>query len=136
MSVALVGVRLRLYPDVTHNKISQYEVPEWDQAYALTLGREAVNPRPYEYAAIHNRFAAMSDGFISYSDGVHDVTVLASVWDREQDANEFEAALAKGTHSWRRHDAVVVVAGDAGRNADKVAKRCLAAVAARPVAPK
>ena len=65
-------VKLRLYPDITHNKISQYEVPEFDQALALTLGREAVNPRPAEYAAIHNRYAPMSDGFLSYSDGVHD----------------------------------------------------------------
>ena len=64
--------KLRLYPDLTHNKLCQYEVPEWDQAYALTLGREAVNPRPAEFAAIHNRYAPFSDGFISYSDGVHD----------------------------------------------------------------
>ncbi|MCC7154635.1 MAG: hypothetical protein IT161_08675 [Bryobacterales bacterium] len=73
------NVGLRLYPDLTHNKISQYEVPNWDQAYALTLGREAVNPRPYEYAAIHNRYAAMSDGFLSYSDGVHD-DVNKNIW--------------------------------------------------------
>lgn len=65
-------VKLRLYPDITHNKISQCEVPEFDQALALTLGREAINPRPAEYAAIHNRFAPMSDGFLSYSDGAHD----------------------------------------------------------------
>lgn len=65
-------VQLRLYPDITHNKISQYEVPEFDQALALTLGREAINPRPAEYAAIHNRYAPMSDGFLSYSDGAHD----------------------------------------------------------------
>ena len=64
--------KLRLYPDLTHNKLCQYEVPQWDQAYALTLGREAINPRPAEFAAIHNRFAPFSDGFISYSDGVHD----------------------------------------------------------------
>jgi hypothetical protein len=80
---------LRLYPDITHNKISQYEVPEWDQAYALTLGREAINPRPFEYAAIHNRYAAMSDGFISYSDGVHDdvnkAVWSALGWDRSRD---------------------------------------------------
>lgn len=63
---------LRLYPDLTHNKISQYQVPSWDQAFALTLGREAINPRPAEFARIHNRFAGLSDGFISYSDGVHD----------------------------------------------------------------
>ena len=71
--------KLRLYPDITHNKLCQYQVPEWDQAYALTLGREAVNPRPAEYAVIHNRWAAYSDGFISYSDGVHD-DVNKTVW--------------------------------------------------------
>lgn len=36
---------VRDYPDITHNKLSQYEVPEWDPAYARTLGREAINPR-------------------------------------------------------------------------------------------
>ncbi|MBL8242340.1 MAG: hypothetical protein JNM66_33250 [Bryobacterales bacterium] len=66
------GTKLRLYPDVSHNKLSQFEVPEWDQAFALTLGREAVNPRPMEYAAIHARIARVSDGSITYSDGVHD----------------------------------------------------------------
>ena len=71
--------KLRLYPDLTHNKLSQYEVPQWDQAYALTLGREAINPRPYEFAAIHNREAPFSDGFISYSDGVHD-DVNKTIW--------------------------------------------------------
>ncbi len=79
---------LRLYPDLTHNKICQYQVPHWDQAYALTLGREAVNPRPAEYAGIHNRYAAASDGFISYSDGVHDdvnkVIWSALAWDPNQ----------------------------------------------------
>ena len=71
--------QLRDYPDITHNKLSQYEVPLWDQAFALTLGREAINPRPAEYAAIHNRFAAYTDGFISYSDGVHD-DVNKTIW--------------------------------------------------------
>jgi hypothetical protein len=85
----LPNVRLRLYPDLTHNKISQFEVPGWDQAYALTLGREAVNPRPYEYAEIYHRYAALSDGFISYSDGVHDdvnkIVWSALAWDRSRD---------------------------------------------------
>ena len=71
--------RYRLYPDITHNKLSQYPVPWWDQAYALTLGREAINPRPVQYAYIHNWFAPYSDGFISYSDGVHD-DVNKAVW--------------------------------------------------------
>jgi hypothetical protein len=70
---------LRLYPDLTHNVRCQFEVPDWDQAYALTLGREAVNPRPAEYAAIFRWFAPWSDGFISYSDGVHD-DVNKTIW--------------------------------------------------------
>jgi hypothetical protein len=71
--------KLRLYPDVTHNKICQYQVPGWDQALALTLGREAINPRPAEFASIHNGLAPYSDGFISYSDGVHD-DVNKTIW--------------------------------------------------------
>jgi len=69
----------RLYPDITHNKICQYPVPWWDQAYALTLGREAINPRPAHYATIHNWFAPYSNGFITYSDGVHD-DVNKTIW--------------------------------------------------------
>lgn len=69
----------RLYPDITHNKICQYPVPWWDQSLALTLGREAINPRPVHYAYIHNWFAPHSDGFISYSDGVHD-DVNKTIW--------------------------------------------------------
>jgi Glycosyl hydrolase family 20, domain 2 len=71
--------KYRLYPDITHNKICQYPVPWWDQAYALTLGREAINPRPAHYAYIHNWFSPYSDGFITYSDGVHD-DVNKTVW--------------------------------------------------------
>lgn len=71
--------KFRLYPDITHNKICQYPVPWWDQAYALTLGREAINPRPVHYAYIHNWFAPYSDGFITYSDGVHD-DVNKAIW--------------------------------------------------------
>lgn len=70
---------LRDYPDLTHNKLSQYEVPEWDQAYALTEGREASNPRPVEYAAIFARTSGWTDGFLSYSDGVHD-DVNKTIW--------------------------------------------------------
>lgn len=62
----------RLYPDLTHNKLCQFVVPWWDNAFALTLGREAINPRPSQFTQIHNWYAPYSDGFISYSDGVHD----------------------------------------------------------------
>ncbi len=80
---------LRLYPDLTHNKICQYQVPNLDQAIALTLGREAINPRPAEFARIHNRLAGSSNGFISYSDGVHDdvnkIVFSALSWNPTQD---------------------------------------------------
>jgi len=84
------GMKLRLYPDVSHNKLSQFEVPEWDQAYALVLGREAINPRPTEYASLHRRVAPFSDGSITYSDGVHDdinkVVWSTLDWDPGRDA--------------------------------------------------
>jgi len=91
--------KLRLYPDLTHNKLCQYEVPQWDQAYALTLGREAVNPRPAEFAGIHNRYAPYSDGFISYSDGVHDdvnKTVYSALsWDPRADLRDILTDYAR-----------------------------------------
>ena len=71
--------RLRDYPDVTHTVLCQYPVAWWDLPYALTLGREPVNPRPRDYALIHNWSAPSTDGFITYSDGIHD-DVNKSVW--------------------------------------------------------
>ncbi len=62
----------RHYPDLTHTIRCQYPTLNWDQAFALTEGREVSNPQPVYYAKIHNRFAPFTDGFLSYSDGVHD----------------------------------------------------------------
>ena len=91
--------KLRMYPDVTHNKLSQYEVPWWDQAFATTLGREAINPRPTQYAYIHNWFAPYCDGFISYSDGVHDdvnKTVWSALsWDRNKPVRDILVEYAR-----------------------------------------
>jgi len=69
----------RSYADITHNIRCQYPVEKWDQAFALTLGREACNPQPFCYAKIHNRDAIYTDGFITYSDGTHD-DVNKVVW--------------------------------------------------------
>ncbi|MDR3749946.1 MAG: hypothetical protein P4K94_00525 [Terracidiphilus sp.] len=71
--------RLRHYPDVSHNVRCQYEVSNWAQAFAMTEGRECVNPRAVEYARYFLAEAGYSDGFISYSDGVHD-DVNKIVW--------------------------------------------------------
>lgn len=69
----------RLYPDITHSVRCQFPVLNWDQAFALTEGREVCNPQPFYYAGIHNRYAPFTDGFISYSDGSHD-DVNKVVW--------------------------------------------------------
>jgi len=84
--------KLRHYPDITHNKICQYPFPWWDQAYALTLGREGINPCPVFYAEVHNALAPYTDGFLTYSDGIHDDVnkTIWSVrgWDPEADVRE------------------------------------------------
>ncbi|HRX12855.1 MAG TPA: hypothetical protein P5210_14435, partial [Draconibacterium sp.] len=71
--------KIRSYPDLTHTVRCQFPVKKWDQAFALTEGRECTNPQPLYYAEIHNNDAPLTDGFISYSDGVHD-DVNKVVW--------------------------------------------------------
>ncbi len=71
--------RIRSYADLTHTVRCQFPVKKWDQAFALTEGRECTNPQPLYYAEIHNNDAPFTDGFISYSDGVHD-DVNKVVW--------------------------------------------------------
>ncbi|MBN1342819.1 MAG: hypothetical protein JXQ73_09085 [Phycisphaerae bacterium] len=71
--------RLRWYPDITHCVLSQFEVHYWDPAFALTLGREPVNPRPVEYAGVFRFWAPHTDGFLTYSDGIND-DVNKAVW--------------------------------------------------------
>ena len=63
---------IRLYPDITHSVQCQYPVPDWDIAYALTAGREVINPRPEGEANILRRTLPDSIGFISYSEGCND----------------------------------------------------------------
>lgn len=72
---------LRHYPDITHTVRAQYPVPWWDPAFSLTLGRESINPRPLHQMLIHNALAPYTNGFITYSDGVHD-DVNKTIWTR------------------------------------------------------
>ncbi len=84
--------RLRAYPDITHTVRCQYPVPQWDRAFSLTLGRECINYRPIAYKHIHNCYAPYTDGFISYSDGVHDdlnkVIWSMAAWNSDFDIRE------------------------------------------------
>ena len=67
---------IRYYPDVGHNV--RCEIPvhfdreDWHYAYASTLSREAVNPRPSEYRLVHRLTKQYVCGSVSYSEGVND----------------------------------------------------------------
>jgi len=74
-----VKYKHRFYPDITHTVRCHYPVENWDQAFALTLGREPCNPQPFHYAKLFNQDTQYTDGFITYSDGSHD-DVNKIVW--------------------------------------------------------
>jgi hypothetical protein len=63
---------IRRYPDITHCRSSQYAVPNWDNAYRSTEGREPINPRPVAYAKIFRDLQQYSMGYITYSEGCND----------------------------------------------------------------
>jgi hypothetical protein len=63
---------IRHYPDITHSLQSQYPVPDWDVAYAVTEAREVINPRPLDEAAIFRRMQPNTIGFLTYSEGCND----------------------------------------------------------------
>jgi hypothetical protein len=60
------------YPDIAHTMHAQFPVPEWDPVYALTEGREPIDPRPVEEGLIYKHFEGLQDGFVAYSEGVND----------------------------------------------------------------
>lgn len=64
--------QLRWYPDITHTVRCQYPVPWIDPILGMTLGREPVNPRPVDYTEVYRMDYSFTDGFLTYSDGVHD----------------------------------------------------------------
>lgn len=69
----------RQYPDITHNVRCEFPAPNFDQAFAITIGREGINPMPVYYAKINGDYAQFTDGFVAYSDGCHD-DVNKIVW--------------------------------------------------------
>ena len=73
------SIKIRNYPDITHNVDCQYPVRNWDLAFALTLHRECYNPRPLAMKTIQNLFAAYTCGSLTYSEGIND-DVNKFVW--------------------------------------------------------
>ncbi|MBI4600678.1 MAG: hypothetical protein HY721_01835 [Planctomycetes bacterium] len=63
---------IRHYPDITHTRQCQFPVPDWDVAYAVTEGREPINPRPEAQARIFRSTQEHTVGFITYSEGCSD----------------------------------------------------------------
>ena len=84
--------QLRQYPDLTHNVRCDSPVPWWDPAFNFTLGREAINPEPNYFAAIYHALDQYIDGFISYSDGIHDdvnkITWSELSWNRNENIGD------------------------------------------------
>lgn len=78
-------IPIRRYPDITHSLSCQYPIPKWDLAYATTLGRECINPRPEDEKTIHNALDEYAEGSISYSEGTND-DVNKFIWS-DQDWN-------------------------------------------------
>ncbi|HLK60996.1 MAG TPA: hypothetical protein VKU00_30810 [Chthonomonadaceae bacterium] len=70
---------IRHYPDITHCRECQYPPPNWDLAYALTEGREGINPRPQEEAQIVRQLQKYTVGSITYSEGCND-DVNKAIW--------------------------------------------------------
>ena len=70
---------IRHYPDITHSRHSQFAVPDWDTAYALTEAREIINPRPTQMASVFRQYQPYTIGFITYSEGCND-DVNKIVW--------------------------------------------------------
>jgi hypothetical protein len=73
------AIPIQFYPDIGHALHAQFPVPQWDPAFALTEGREPINPRPRAETAIYRRYQGLHSGFILYSEGVND-DVNTDLW--------------------------------------------------------
>jgi len=74
-------VPLLFYPDIGHTMHAQFPVPAWDPAFALTEGREPIDPRPVDEEHIYRHYASLHTGFVTYSEGVND-DVNKMLWSR------------------------------------------------------
>src|SRR5437588_1918279 len=70
---------IRNYPDITHSRQCQFPVPDWDVAFAVTEGRESINPRPEDQAIIFKKTQPYTIGFLTYSEGCND-DVNKTIW--------------------------------------------------------
>jgi len=102
--------QLRDYPDITHVVRCQYPELNLDQVWALTAGREPINPRPLFYADLFAATAPHTNGFSSYSDGCHDdvnkIVWSALGWDSKQTPRDILVEYARCYFGAQDTDAV------------------------------
>jgi hypothetical protein len=83
---------IRGYPDITHSRQCQHPVQDWDLAFAVTEGRESINPRPLDHAEIFRAYLPLTPGFITYSEGCNDdankIVWSALGWNPEADLTD------------------------------------------------
>ncbi|BEV12982.1 hypothetical protein ATDW_34780 (plasmid) [Asticcacaulis sp. DW145] len=87
--------KVLFYPDIAHTLHAQFPVPGFDPAFALTEGREPINPQPQAQSYIYRHFAGDFESFVTYSEGVTD-DVNKMLWaglgmDRSQSASVLAA---------------------------------------------
>jgi hypothetical protein len=96
---------LRHYPDITHSTQAQFAVPDWDLAYAVTEGREGINPRPVQERAIFRAYMNYGIGFLTYSEGVNDdynkMLWSALGWDPDASLMEINRDFARYFIGWK-----------------------------------
>lgn len=63
---------VEVYPDTAHMMQAQLPVGDWHPAFALTQGREPVNPRPAAMRAAFAQLTRGTRGAVTYSEGVND----------------------------------------------------------------
>jgi hypothetical protein len=92
---------LRRYPDINHTVRCQYGIPDWDPVFANTVGREPMMPMPAMQQHIFQRYMNLSDGFGTYSDGIHD-DLNKFVWNTLgwDPAADLDAALREYGKVW------------------------------------
>jgi hypothetical protein len=99
---------IRRYPDITHSIHSEYPVPGWDLAFAVTEARETINPRPVDQAKIFRLTSPDSAGFITYSEGVNDDVnkfVWSGLgWDPGAEVSQILRDYARYFIGWRIED--------------------------------
>lgn len=65
-------IPIRNFPDITHIYSCQYPIRSIDLPLAWSLGRICINPTPVAQKFIHNLYAPLGVGSLTYSEGTND----------------------------------------------------------------